>query len=292
MRRIGGGNVIHLFTVAAPSRAGTTWFSRLFTTQHSFCYHELTTLLRPYPSNHAVLEWFQDQTATSGFEPAQRRWILHCYPTYFARLFEPANSGQYIVGNSDGGVLEFLPALWLLWPDMKFIFSVRNGINCVQSRQLNSADHPRFVVGKRERTWRTKDAFTQACHVWAQDIRLLEGSKQWLRTRQAQYIETTLEGVTGSLDEVRKLWDWVGIGRWKEYAERNQKMLSTPINARTNTQSIVGWQEIWNRWTAGQRETYWSICGETHRRLGYADPFRGVAAHSSAGVRAASEGTA
>ena len=55
--------MIYLFSVAAPARSGTQRLSRLFTMEHPFCYHELTTLLQPYPSNEALHEWFPAQTA-------------------------------------------------------------------------------------------------------------------------------------------------------------------------------------------------------------------------------------
>ncbi|HVO26544.1 MAG TPA: hypothetical protein VMW56_23280 [Candidatus Margulisiibacteriota bacterium] len=50
--------MIYLFSVAAPARSGTQRLSRLFTMEHPFCYHELTTLLQPYPSNEALHDLF------------------------------------------------------------------------------------------------------------------------------------------------------------------------------------------------------------------------------------------
>lgn len=269
--------MIYLFTVAAPARSGTQWFSRLFTMEHAFCYHELTTLLQPYPSNEALHQWLRAQTADHDFEQMQRRWLLQCYPTYFARFWERANFGQHIVGNSDHFILEYLPALWLLWPEMKFIFSVRNGINCVQSHYTHYRHFPDPVLTPMEAEDGTADFFVQSCHLWADEVAAQERSKQWL-TGRAQCIDTTLERVTTDLDELKTIWDWVGFGKWDQHLERNQQMVRTPVNARTNQQSVVSWQKIWNDWTPQQQQTYWSICGETHRKLGYDVPSEAVAA--------------
>jgi len=95
---------------------------------------------------------------------------------------------------------------------------------------------------------------------------------------RAQCIDTTLERVTTDLDELKAVWDWVGFGNWDQYLERNRQLVRTPVNARTNRQSVVSWQKIWNDWTPQQRQTYWSICGETHLRLGYDAPAEAAAA--------------
>ena len=260
--------MIFLFTVVAPARSGTMWYSRLLTTAHSFCFHELTTLLQPYPSNLILHDWFQEQVTNREFKEVQRRRLLQCYPTYFARHWERANFGQHIVGNSDHFILEFLPALWLLWPDMRFIFSVRNGINVVQSRFVHYPHIPKSILVRQQGKWQTDDFFAQCCHAWVEEIALMEKSKRWLRG-QAPCIETTLEKMTADLEEVKKIWNWIGIGKWDEYADRNQRMLTTPVNARTNAQSIVGWEQIWAGWTRQQRDTFRAICGEVQRRLGY-----------------------
>jgi hypothetical protein len=263
--------MIYFFTVAAPARAGTMWFSRLLTTEHSFCYHELTTLLHPYPSNVALVEWYLGQVADHEFEQAQRRWLLQCYPEYFARLWERALSGQHIVGNSDNGVLEFLPALWLVWPDMNFIFSTRNGINCVQSYFVSRSRFPAEELARLRSRFKGRKFFHQCCYFWMEHVGVLQKVRGWLEGR-AQCFDTTLENMTSDLGEIRRLWDWLGIGEWEEYEERNRLLMSTPVNARTNARRIVDWEEIWEGWKDEQRETFRTICGETQTRLGYSLP--------------------
>ena len=264
--------MIEFFAVVAPARAGTTWFSELLTTDRSFCYHELTALLQPYPSNLALHDWFKQQVVDHGFELAQRRWLLQCYPTYFTRLWERANYGQYIVGNSDGTMMRVAAGLWLLWPAMKFIFSIRNGINVVASRYAGASAIPPGVLAQAKERWATNDLFQILCHRWSKSVEASITTRRWLADRQAHCFETTLEKVTTDLEELRRLWDWLGIGAWDEYAERNAGLQATPANPRTNTRGVVQPEQIWERWTPEQRDLFRSTCGEAMTQFGYEIP--------------------
>ena len=62
-----------LFSVTAPARSGTKWFSDLFTTDRSFCYHELTTDLHPYPSNRAPKNRWGEQVCSGKVQHAFSR---------------------------------------------------------------------------------------------------------------------------------------------------------------------------------------------------------------------------
>jgi hypothetical protein len=266
--------MIYFFTVASPARSGTKWFSSVFTTRNSFCYHELTTHLLPYPANIAMDEWLVEQVKDYEFELAQRRWILQCYPEYFARLWERNIYGQYIVGNSDHFSLRFLPGLWLLWPTMKFIFSVRNGINVVQSTFLHEKHTPLSIIAGWKKRWGTEDFFTICCYEWVSEVFEWRKAKDWLGER-AQCIETKLELITKNLDELHRLWDWVGFGEWEQYEERNRNLMATPINARVNQKKNMGPDEIWSQWNGTQREVFLRVCGETMKLIGYTLPEAG-----------------
>jgi hypothetical protein len=260
--------MIYLFTVAAPARSGTMWLSRVLTTAHSFCYHELTTHLHPYPSNIVLDDWLGQQVADSEFELAQRRWVLQCYPDYFARLWERAIYGQFIVGNSDHFTLQFLPGLWLLWPNMRFVFSVRNGISVVQSRLAHKLETPPVAVSEWRKRWGDEEFFGLCCHAWVAEAEQMAKAKDWLDGRAAA-IETTFEKITTDLGELERVWDWLGIGKWEEYKDRNAEMLRTPVNARTNAERVVSSEEIWSAWDSAQRATFRKVCGVTMKRLRY-----------------------
>ena len=263
--------MIYLYTIASPARSGTKWFSKVFTIDYSFCYHELTTHLHPFPSNVALDDWLIEQVEDYDYESAQRRWILQCYPDYFARLWERALYGQHIVGNSDNFTLRFLPGLWLLWPDMKFVFSARNGINVVHSRFIHETKTPISYRANWKKRWGSDDFFTLCCHNWVAEIADWKKSKDWLRAR-AQCLETRFEKVTKDPAELRGVWDWIGFGNWEKNEKRNRELMATPVNARVNTQQIHTPEDIWRMWTEEQREIFKKTCGDTIKTLGYSIP--------------------
>jgi hypothetical protein len=263
--------MIYLFAVLAPPRSGTKWFSKLFTMEHSYCFHELTTHLRPYPSNITLQEWLKNQVEDHPFEEAQRRAILQCYPEYFSRLWERAIYGQYIVGNSDSFIIQNAPGLWLLWPNMKFILSLRNGINCVESAYVHEANYPISIKLKIRKEYNTDNFFALCCHNWVKNISHWVESRKWLIER-AQCIETRLEKITRDLNELRRVWDWVGFGQWKEYEKRNRKLMVTPMNVRVNQKKVFSAEDIWHLWSNLQRDIFQKICGETMTSIGYTIP--------------------
>ncbi len=268
--------MICFFTVAAPPRSGTMWFSRLFQTEHCFCFHELTTRLHPFPSNMAVDDWLEAQTSDHSFEQSQRRWILQNYPNYFARLWERAFDGQYIVGNSDSGVIKFLPGLWLLWPDMKFVFSVRNGINCVDSYFVNQSNVPELTLARMrriQREHRTPEGYFALCCVWwVSHIEALLKARSWLADRGGSCIDTTLERVTTNADEIQRLWDWIGIGGWTTAAPERSRLQSLIVNPRVSKDRAVKPVDIWADWSPEQRDAFRTICGDAMSRVGYEVP--------------------
>jgi hypothetical protein len=73
----------------------------LFTTERSYCFHELSNLLRPYPSNYALTHWIAEQAYDHDFEQLQWRMLPQGFPEYFLRHWERARGGQFVVGNSD-----------------------------------------------------------------------------------------------------------------------------------------------------------------------------------------------
>lgn len=261
-----------LFTVVAAPRSGTQWFSRLLTTDRSFCYHELTTLIRPHPTNVILDQWFTKQCGPGESDARHRRWLLQCYPDYFARLWERATCGQQVVGNSDSQLITHTRGLWLLWPAMKFVFSTRNGISVVQSRQLDTIDFNAAFLARQRQRWGTGDIIAILCHQWVDVARRTAVDRQWLQERGAHCFETTLERMTTDLQEIKRLWDFVEIGQWDACAERNTALQTTLVNARTGRRGLVRPEEIWNQWTEDRRRLFTEICSQTMNELGYALP--------------------
>lgn len=259
------------FTIVSPARSGTMWFSRLLTTEYSYCYHELTSFMLRFPRNIVLFDRFTLSVADHPFEQAQRRWLLQHFPTYFQRLWERASHGKHIVGNSDAFAPRIVPGLSLLWPDMKFVFSVRNGVNCVQSHFGYHSRLPRVERMRLRSKFGARDPFDQCCYLWVEQVGLVESARRWLDGRTS-ILETTLEKLTRDPKEVRRLWDWLGISDWEKYKDRNHRLMAMVVNARTNVRRVVAWEEIWRGWTGGQRDAFRRICGEMQARLQYPLP--------------------
>ena len=265
--------MIYLFTVAAPEGSGTKWLAEALTTEHSYCYHEVSAHWYPSPVLESLTDWLRVQASGQGFEPAQRRSILQAFPEYFARLWERARYGQFIVGNCDHYMLGWLPGLALLWPEMKFIFAIRNGINCVQSHLVHQPSIPSSVVAAWERRWQEEDYFTLCCHRWSEDMQMLLRSREWLSERKGQLLEVRLENVATDLSELRNVWDWIGIGKWEEYAMRNAKLLQATADEGTSgPRSIVEPEAIWMAWSTSQREVFRRVCAMSMAQARYQLP--------------------
>ncbi len=262
--------MIRLFRIVAPPRSGTMWFSRVLTTEKSYCYHELSTHIHPFPSNVAFGQWIGESSKDWPFEDFQRRAILQTYPKYFARHFERLEYGQSIVGNSES-TPGIVVGLWMLWPSMRFLFSVRNGINTVRSRLAVGSNLPAVVSTRLEEKFKTRDIFRIACNQWRSDIEGMEESCKRLE-HKTDVLKVKFEDVTSNLGELWKVWEWIGIPGWADYENRNQTMMQTPVNARTNKNKLVKPEEIWNEWTTDQRNVFTEICGEAMKRMGYRIP--------------------
>jgi hypothetical protein len=249
------------------------WYSRLFTSGNSYCYHELTSLYQPYPTNLARYEWLETEVRDHGFELAQRRMLLQGFPEYFARLWERVQLGNRVVGNSDWFVSRMAPALWLLWPDMRFLFSFRNGISVVNSWFAWKEHVPASVRSSLRERFGTGDYFDQCCHIWTDEVEVITGHENWLEARGASCLETRLETVTSDRMELRRVWEWV-IGDWERHAAAAEAWMSEPVNARINVDGVISWQRTWETWPNAHRQAFAAICGEAQHALGYKLPER------------------
>jgi hypothetical protein len=250
------------------------WYSRMLTTEGSYCFHELSTQLSPYPANVMAEYWLETQMEGMDLEAKRRRMVLQTFPRYFHRFFGRMRYGQSIVGNSDS-TIKLAIAMYLLWPSTKFIFSVRNGINTVQSLFSLAKDIPRPVVSQLEDALQTPEFFTIACHQWRDMMEGMESAMGWLQGK-AEILQVKFEDVTGSLEELKIVWDWLDIPNWEGNESRNARLIRTPVNARTNARGVKPPEDIWCLWSAAQRNDFRTICGEAMRRNGYSVPAEDV----------------
>jgi hypothetical protein len=252
-----------LFVVASPGRSGTSIYSRLLTTPRSTCFHELTSRLRRYPANVVAIDRLEHEAADHHFEAAQRRLVLEAYPTYFGRMWEHIEGGCCAVGNSDHLSGSFLSGLWLVWPRMRFLLSLQNGIDDVDGSVRHGETTSSAAAMIRRLRFGTSDAFEQCCHDWAASVARLETHRDWLLAHDAPVLETRLESVLSDTDEVQRVRDWL-IGGGDEGAE-----------SQPDGDGPRSTDEIWAQWPPEQRRVFAEICGATQARLGYSLPDSG-----------------
>ncbi len=144
-----GKRMISLFAVVSPPRSGTKWYAKLFSDRDVFCFHELTTLLHAWPARAILRHAFDKDASTHSDDQLWRRFFLDASPSYFNRLFEQGERGMRVVGNSDNTLVDKAAGMWLLWPETRFVFSTRNGINQVNSALVNELRLPALVASTR-----------------------------------------------------------------------------------------------------------------------------------------------
>jgi hypothetical protein len=268
--------MVSLFTVCAPARSGTMWFSRLLTTERSYCFHELAPglVLRDPHVELLVRPRISESEPTSGpeFERAQRRGLLEACPGYFREQFARARIGPSIVGNSDSYVAtRFASGLGMLWPSMRFLFSFRNGICAVHSRFVRQAHYTRRRLAVDAADFGTADFFEQCCYWWVWAVRQLEMHASWLASHDCAVYETRLEEVTSDAAELERVWSHL-VDDWPAFADHATAFMSERVNARVNTGGVVTAAERWSAWSPADRESFRSIAGDTQVRLGYELP--------------------
>lgn len=260
------------FAVVSPPRSGTKWYSKLFSHEDVHCFHELTTLIQPWPVKAVYRDAFFRETGEDEFEQRQRRFFLEAYPRYFSRLAEQVELGRRWVGNSDNSLATFAAGLWLVWPETRFLFSVRNGINQVNSALLNEVQLEGIVRAARPASLPDVAAFETCCRRWASLVERLEVRRCWLESRGAQCLSTTLERVTSDAGELERVWNFVA-GNWERHADRAVSLMQRPVNQWVNVKGAVyGADEIWATWSKEQRTQFTEICGRAQQSYGYEIP--------------------
>jgi hypothetical protein len=237
--------MIHLFTVACPEPSSDAWWARLLETDRSYCFVGLTALLEPEATHPARFAWLDGLAEGLELEDAQRLTLLRGFPDYFERLWERSRvDGAYHIGNADHSTHRFLPGLFLLWPDMAFLFSYRDGIGAVEAAAASGAD------------------FEAACVEWAESVRRLRAAQQWLARRGARVGEARLERIVSRPAELRETWTWL-LGEWDRTAERAE------AHVRELEATLEPVESISSRWPDERRRLFHELCGDAQAELGY-----------------------
>lgn len=152
-------------------------------------------------------------------------------------------------------------ALCALYPEARFVYIVRNGVDVVQSRT-------KFPVFSGQ-------PFEQHCEFWVQAARKFDYLRQWDRC-----IEVRQEQLLSEPEAVfARICRHLGVDDHPAPAEY---VRTTLVHSRGDVSTQVGVdvrKSLTERapshegWTADQRETFRRICGPDMERLGYAMPF-------------------
>jgi hypothetical protein len=154
---------------------------------------------------------------------------------------------------------------------MLFLFSTRNGINCVESGFVHREHVDATTLTRYATLHETQDYFVQCCHEWKRQVDAMVSSKRYLESRGASIVETTLEAVTNDQFELRRVWDRI-VGDWPKYGDHARRRMKHAENTRVNTDAILRPTNIWDRWSESERRAFQRICGATQAQLGYQIP--------------------
>jgi hypothetical protein len=240
--------LIHLFTIACTDASTPGWWSRALDSERSYCFDRLTNLIEPDSNHDARFAWLDTLAAGEDDDTAARFDILRGWPEYFARLWEQSRVGPYHVGNADDEIGRLLHGLWLLWPDMKFLFASTDGIVSVEAARPSSDEQ-----------------FEQACRQWAALVTQHRAAQRWLRDRGADIHHVALDRATRDTNELREPWQWL-TGDWAESSDSATAALADLAAARGTA------DEIWGRWPSSRRTLFAALCGEAQRVAGYTNP--------------------
>jgi hypothetical protein len=242
--------LIYLFTIACADPVSAGMWSKLFTTERSQCVDGLTSVLEPLSTHDARFEWLDDLAGDISFELAQRQAVLLGFPDYFERLWELSRTGPPHAGNADDGVDRLLPGLWLLWPDLRFVISVRDGIGAVDARTARL---------------QSDDGFRDVCVEWVEKVTRITAGRDWLRKHDADIREVKLEEVLAGGEDLGRVWEPL-LGEWE------QDEPSARARAAELAPQLPAAASVWERWGPERRAVFNEVCGHAQGQLGYAIP--------------------
>jgi hypothetical protein len=152
-------------------------------------------------------------------------------------------------------------ALAVLYPQSRFVYIVRNGIDVVQSRT-------KFPVFSGQ-------PFEQHCEFWVQAARKFDYLRQWdrcIEVRQEQLL-TEPEAVFARISAHLGIADHPGPAEYvRTTLVHSRGDVSTQVNVDVR-KSLTERAPSHDGWTRDQREAFKRICGGAMGALGYQMPF-------------------
>lgn len=240
--------MIYLFTVACNEATSARWWSALLTSDRSHCFDRLTAQLEPERSHAARFAWLGGLAAGADEDTAARHAVLRGFPAYLERHWEESRFGPHHVGNADDAVQPLLLGLWLLWPEMRFVFAQRDGVSAVAA-ELEASGAP----------------FETVCRDWAARAELTLDRRRLLEQRGASVLVADLDRVVAEPRALEAVWTAIP-GDWERYAAAKRDEAAA-VAAQLRPPAAT-----WEAWDAGSRALFAEVCGPAQQALGYRLP--------------------
>jgi hypothetical protein len=215
--------------------------------------HQIRQLIVAYYERSGVD--FNDKTVM--LSHVSKNQVTQAVDQIFKDLYTQFNGGKEWIDKTPGDLmLESIPLIQAVWPQAKFIFAKRRGIENVVSRlikfsQLGFADH---------------------CRQWAQTMRLWK--KQSKMIIPANYIMVDQYDIARRPDHIAsslRLFLDLTTEQGKSVAQafKQEHPEQTAISARPQEREALDITEL--EWSSEQVQVFRSICGDMMQAYGYSE---------------------
>jgi hypothetical protein len=146
-----------------------------------------------------------------------------------------------------------------LYPDAKFIYIFRNGIDVVQSMSKFGSF--------------SKLGFEERCRFWSERTETYE----YLRTWDDVCLVRFEDFLNDNASVLASIYSYLGLAHSQAPAEFASSRLIHPLDSPTAMlnpkEAIAARSSSFETWTGEERSTFESICGEAMKMLGYGIPY-------------------
>lgn len=229
------------FIVGSP-RSGTLWFSHFMTTAQTYCYHELG--ITCHSSRYRDVRSGFPRLRGSSSEASHMLRLLYLYPSFCRRLIHRLyeREERVAVGDSDGELPTLYLALARIFPQARFVGTIRNGPDWALS----------MMRANRSYTWEV------ACRGWKNSVTNALRLAKALGDR-AQIV--FMDRLWGGVDDPCKVWDHLVDGHVPADATRLTKLCKTPINASGKRLPGATIAERWHSLAPDRQAIFLDIAG-------------------------------
>ena len=242
----------HFFFILGTPRSGTKWFSKFFSTDEVFCFHELTLLC------HGTLQ--SHRRALMSFKPipgnsleSQLHRLFYLYPSFGRHMYHKLYESRHYIacGNSDSAQMNLTLALNHIFPHVKFLIVLRNGFDVALSleKKMMEPDTEKIIENHKKRImeehgYHCENLFEIACWRWRNGTeRLLKNTAHLAQDRT---MLVNFETVFSNPETLESIWNFLLAGKVPFNAPRAEKLFHEPANKGIHEKA--GGKTIKERW--------------------------------------------